>query len=262
MKQKKAETLKDSIIEQISELPLSVNFVQTQEALIKAAQSNHYWSNINLNEREQVLDELYIHLGPLMKFREQVIGPGPIHLDLTDVISNKEMVEFGPENESISISRYREMVESLIAELTEHNPVLLKIKNGETISSQEAEGLAELLHTEHPHITEELLRHVYKNRKAHFIQFIRHILGIEILKSFPDTVSEAFAQFIQLHSNLSSRQLEFLNLLKGYIIEKEKIEKKDLISAPFTVLHPQGIRGVFSVSEINELLKLTQELVA
>ncbi len=49
-----------------------------------------------------------------------------------------------------------------------------------------------LLHAEHPHITEDLLRQVYKNRKARFIQFIRHILGIEILKSFPETVSEAF----------------------------------------------------------------------
>ena len=83
-------------------------------------------------------------------------------------------------------------------------------------------------------------------------------LGIEILKSFPETVSEAFDQFIQQHSNLSSRQLEFLNLLKGFIIEREKVEKKDLINAPFTVIHPQGIRGVFNPAEINEILQLTE----
>nr|WP_051184504.1 type I restriction endonuclease subunit R [Desulfatiglans anilini] len=122
--------------------------------------------------------------------------------------------------------------------------------------------LAELLHAEHPQITEDLLRQVYKNRKARFIQFIRHILGIEILKSFPETVSEAFDQFIGQHTNLSSRQLEFLNLLKGFIIEREKIEKKDLINAPFTVIHPQGIRGVFSPAEINEILQLTERLAA
>jgi len=94
------------------------------------------------------------------------------------------------------------------------------------------------------------------------MQFIRHILGIEILRSFPDTVAEAFNQFIQQHTNLSSRQLEFLNLLKNFIVDREKVEKRDLINAPFTVIHPQGIRGVFSPSEINEILLLTEKLAA
>jgi type I restriction enzyme R subunit len=86
------------------------------------------------------------------------------------------------------------------------------------------------------------------------------LLDFEILKSFPETVSEAFDQFIGQHNNLSSRQLEFLNLLKGFIIDREKVEKKDLINAPFAVLHPQGIRGVFSPSEISEILQLTERL--
>ncbi len=258
----KAETLKEGIVEQISELPLSVNFVKAEEDLIRTAQTHHYWAKSDANALEDALDELNTRLGQLMKFREQPTGPGPVNLDLTDVLHNKEWVEFGPQHESVSISRYREMVEAMIAELTAHNPILQKLKNGQDVSADEAFELAELLHAEHPHITEDLLRQVYKNRKARFIQFIRHILGIEILKSFPETVSEAFDQFIRQHSNLSGRQLEFLNLLKGYIIEREKVEKKDLINAPFTVIHPQGIRGVFSPAEINEILQLTERLAA
>lgn len=257
--QAQAETLKDGIVEQISELPLSVNFVKAEEALIRAAQTNHYWANIN----ENALDELIAKLGPLMKFREQdTSGPGQVYLNLTDSLHKKEMVEFGPQHEAVSISRYREMVEALIVELTEYNPILTKIKNGQEISLAEADELANLLHAEHPHITEDLLRQVYKNRKARFIQFIRHIFGIERLKSFPETVAEAFDQFIMQHSNLSTRQLDFLNLLKNFIVEREKVEKKDLINAPFTVIHPQGIRGVFAPAEINEILALTEKLAA
>lgn len=258
----KAETLRERIIEQISELPLSVNFVKAEEALIRAAQSNHYWAKSDEVELESALDELNHRLGPLMKFREQSTSSATVYLDLADSVLNKEMVEFGPQHESVSISRYREMVEALITELTEHNPVLMKLKNSEAIAPEEVEALAELLQTEHPHITEDLLRQVYKNRKARFIQFIRHILGIETLKSFPDAVSEAFDQFIQQHSNLTSRQLEFLNLLKTFIIDREKVEKKDLINAPFTVIHPQGIRGIFSPVEINEILQLTERFAA
>ncbi len=257
----KAETLRAGIVEQISELPLAVSFVQAQETLIRAVQTNRYWGR-DPKEMDSALEELNAQIGPLMKFRESARSTGPVYLDLADTLHTKERVEFGPQYESVSISRYREMVEALIAELTENNPVLIKIKEGETVTPEEAKDLAEMLHSEHPHITEDLLRQVYNNRKARFLQFMRHILGIETLKSYPETVSEAFDQFIQQHSNLGSRQLEFLNLLKGFIIEREKVEKKDLIQAPFTVIHPQGIRGVFSPREITEILQLTERLAA
>jgi type I restriction enzyme R subunit len=253
-----AATLKEGIVLQISELPLSVGFVKQAEALIRAAQSPGYWAKAD----EDAFDTLVAKLGPLMKFRETSTGTPPTHLDLADELHKKEWVEFGPQNEAVSVTRYREMVESLIAELTEHNPVLKKLKNGEAVTEAEAQELASLLHEEHPNITEALLRQVYNNRKARFIQFIRHILGLEVLKSFPEEVSAAFDRFIRAHTTLSSQQLEFLNLLKDVIIEREKVEKKDLIHAPFTVIHPQGIRGVFGPAEINEVLQLTERLAA
>ena len=257
-----AENLWESIVQRIGELPLSVNFVKAEEDLIRAAQTNRYWAEGDAHERERALDQLKDRLGPLMKFRESSTSAGPMYLNLVDELHNKERVEFGPQHESVSISRYREMVEAVIAELTASNPVLMKLKNGEPIAPEEADALATFLHAEHPHITEDLLRQVYQNRKARFIQFIRHILGLETLRSFPESVIEAFNQFIQQHSSLSSRQLEFLNLLKTFVIEREKVEKKDLISSPFTVIHPQGIRGVFSPAEITEILQLTELLVA
>lgn len=257
-----AETLKEAIVEQVFELPLSVNFVQAEESLIRRAQTNAFWSFDDELQREDSLDELNQKLGPLMRFRESQPTGSTTYLDLKDEVLRKEFVEFSPKNEAVSIARYREMVEALIVELTDHNPVLLKIRNGEEVSHSEATELAELLHSEHPHITEQLLQQVYQNRRARFLQFIRHILGIEVLKSFPETVGEAFDQFIRQHSNLNSRQLEFLSLLKGFILEREKVEKKDLISSPFTVLHPQGIRGIFGPTEINEILSLTAALAS
>ena len=257
--QERYDALNDAIVEQINELPLSIGFVKQQESLVRAAQTRYFWTQAT----EETFDELIAKLSPLMKFRELESGANAqVHLNLVDLLQHKAMVEFGPQHEAVSITRYREMVETLITELTKQNPILSKIKEGIKISPEEATELAELLHEEHPNITEELLRSVYKNRKAHFIQFIRHILGLEMLKSFPETVADAFDQFMQQHSNLSSRQMDFLNLLKNFIIEREKIEKRDLINAPFTVIHPQGIRGVFSPAEIIEILALAEQLAA
>jgi type I restriction enzyme R subunit len=252
------EVLQTALTEQIGELPLSVPLVKRKENLIESAQQSQYWQTCT----DAALDELAEKLAPLMKFREQQTGDSQVTLDLEDELHKKETVHFGPKNEAISVSRYREMVDGLVHTLAQNNPILQKLKQGQEISPAEAGQLAQLLQDEHPHITEDLLKKVYQNRKAHFIQFIRHILGIEPLASFPDTVSQAFDKFIAEHSNLNSRQLEFLSLLKGFIIAREKVEKRDLIQSPFTVIHPQGIRGVFSPREIDEILTLTERLAA
>jgi type I restriction enzyme R subunit len=254
----KYETLKLSIIEEIGELPLSVNVVAKEELLIRQAQTNHFWATVT----EEKFDELIGKLAPLMKYRESVIPLGPPKFNLKDFISEKETVEFGPQHEAISIAKYREMVEQKINELVSANPILRKLKEGEPISEAEAEQLSEELHDEHPHITIDLLRRVYNHRKAVFVQFIKHILGIEILKSFPETVSKGFDEFIALHTYLTSRQLQFLDLLRNFIIEKGELTRKNLIESPFTMLHPEGIRGIFNPKEIEEILKLTEKLVA
>jgi type I restriction enzyme R subunit len=95
---------------------------------------------------------------------------------------------------------------------------------------------------------------------APFLQLIRLILGIDALEGFPDTVSRSIDQFISKHPTLTSHQLQFLDLLRDYIIHRGGVESRDLIQAPFTVVHPGGVCGIFLSVEINEILRLTQGL--
>ena len=130
------------------------------------------------------------------------------------------------------------------------------------ITNEEAEQLAEELHNEHPHINIDLLRRVYNHRKAVLTQFIKHILGIEQLETFTETVTKAFDDFISKHSYLTSRQLQFLDLLKNFVLEKGDVSKRNLIESPFTMIHPEGVRGIFNTKEIDEILSLTQQVLA
>ena len=253
------DALKENIINIVSELPLTINTVAKHKTYINQVLKNHFWSIIS----DSGFDILSETIAPLIHFRESTTLPlGATKLNLEDVLKTKEMVEFGPQNEAVSISRYKEMVEAKVKELTERNPILQKLKKGNSITEDEAKTLAEELRDADPHITEALLKKVYNHQNAKFIQFIKHILGIEILERFDDQVSKAVNQFIQEHTYLTTRQIEFLNLLKNYIIERGTIEKRDLIQAPFTIIHPKGIRGVFSPKEINDILTLTNKFVA
>ncbi|MBU1094936.1 MAG: DEAD/DEAH box helicase family protein [Bacteroidetes bacterium] len=254
----KFETLKESIIEEIGELPLSINIVAREQELIRQTQSNHYWATIN----EEKFEELIQKLSPLMKFREAVIPLTPAKFNLKDIVAEKEFIEFGPQHEALSVAKYRELVEKKINELVSSSPILQKLKQGQEITSDEAEKLAEELHNEHPHITIDLLRKVYNHRKAALVQFIKHILGIEQLETFAETVTKAFDDFISKHSYLTSRQLQFLDLLKNFVLEKGDVSKRNLIESPFTMLHPEGIRGIFNQKEIDEILSLTEKVLA
>jgi len=254
----KFETLKESIIEEIGELPLSINIVSREEQLIRQAQTNNFWATIT----EEKFDELIQKLSPLMKFREAIIPLAPAKFNFKDLVSEKEFIEFGPEHQALSIAKYRELVEQKVNELVSANPILQKLKEGKEISADEANQLAEELHDEHPHITIDLLRRVYNHRKAVFVQFIKHILGITILETYPETVSKAFDNFIASHTYLASRQLQFLDLLRKFIIDTGALSKKNLIESPFTLLHPEGIRGIFNQKEIDEILSFTEKLIA
>ncbi len=247
------------LISQIEELPLSVNIVSRHEAVIRECLKPTFW----LSATDMQFDSVTEELAPLMKYRE--INPEnaeQTRLNLKDVIKEKEFVEFGAQHESVSISRYKEMVEEKIRVLLTQNEILQKIKNGEKISEKEATALAKLLEDESPHITIDLLRRVYQNKKAPFLKLIRHVLGLEKLESFPDTVSASIDRFIREHATLTKKQLEFLSLLRAFLLKQGDIAKRDLISAPFTALHPDGIQGIFSPQEIHEIVELTKELVA
>jgi type I restriction enzyme R subunit len=254
----KFETLKESIIEEIGELPLSINIVAREQELIRQAQSNHYWATIE----EDKFEELIQKLSPLMKFREAVIPLAPAKFNLKDIVAEKEFIEFGPQHEALSVAKYRELVEKKINELVSSSPILQKLKQGQEITTDEAEQLAEELHNEHPYITIDLLRKVYNHRKAALVQFIKHILGIEQLETFAETVTKAFDDFIAKHSYLTSRQLQFLDLLKNFVLERGDVSKRNLIESPFTMIHPEGIRGIFNQKEIDEILSLTEKVLA
>jgi type I restriction enzyme, R subunit len=253
------ENLKEILITQIIELPLNINVVAAKASLINKATKESFWFSATETDLKNIVQEL----APLMRFRKNLTsGGGKEFLNLQDVTYKKEFIQYGPENEQISIAKYKELIEAKVKELVSQNAILQKIQSGQNITSQETEELAKLMSEKDPYVTEKLLKRVYHNDQAKFIQFIKHILQIEPIKSFDETVTLAFDNFIATHNNLSAPQISFLNILKKYLIDKGKIERTDLVNAPFTQVHPEGILGVFAPNEINEIIELTYKLVA
>ena len=45
-------------------------------------------------------------------------------------------------------------------------------------------------------------------------------------------------------------------MLKTFILDRGEVVKRNLIESPFTRIHPDGIRGLFTPQEIEEILTL------
>ncbi|MEK7254156.1 MAG: type I restriction-modification enzyme R subunit C-terminal domain-containing protein, partial [Bacteroidota bacterium] len=251
------EAAQAAIAEQVSRLPLSIAEVAKERALIEQVKTGAFWSKLS----DAALTELAERLAPLMQHKQR-FAPPLLELNLADSVAAKERITFGPERETVSIQSYRQMVEQKIHELTATNLVLRRLKRGEPVSEADLHHFARLLEDENPFITENLLRRVYDNRRAGFMQFICHILGLEVLLSYSEEVRRAFEAFVANHSQLSSGQIRFIEVLKDYLVERGKISRRDLVSAPFTNLHKDGILGIFTPKQVEEIVRLSERLAA
>lgn len=255
--EKKIEALEEVIIEKISDLPLSVNTVSKEQELVESVLYSGYVQKAGDTE----LDALVDRLAPLMKYREDGIKPDQDTLDLKDVTVEKGYIEFGPQNERVTIVKYREKIEELIKRLEEENEILKRVKRGEKLTSDDVEELANTLLQYDPYPTESNLQKAYDARQVSFLDLIKHIMGLGDLVTFSDKVSEAFAEFIAYHNTLTAKQIQFLQTLQTFIIDNGKLEKKDLIKDPFTRIHRLGIRGLFKPQEQEEILEFTSNLL-
>ncbi len=249
--------LKEEVISKVAELPLEVNVVAKERNLIEEIQHPNFWDEPTDEKIRSVIE----HIAPLMKYH-QPRKEGMLKLDIADLLAVKEWVEVGPDQQRYSTSSYRARVENYIRALVADNPVLQKIQSGEAVSEAELHDLADLLQSHDPYITVDLLRRAYDHKTARFLQFIRHILGLEQLQAWEATVSGAFEEFIARHNTLTALQIRFLQTLRTFILQTGRVERENLIKAPFTQVHPKGIRGVFKPDEINEILKFSEELVS
>ena len=253
----KIKTLSEVIIEMVSDLPLEVNVVAKEQELIEQILHSNYLEKAT----EEELEILIQKISPLMKYRDEGIKPDQDSLNLRDVTSEKEFIKFGPAHERITIQKYREKVEALVKKLEDENDILRKIKQGNSITHEEIENLADTLAEYEPYPTEENLQKAYDARKVQFLDLIKYIMGIGGLVTFSEKVSEAFAEFIAEHNTLAPNQIQFLIVLRDFIIDNGDLTKKDLIQEPFTKLHARGFLGLFTPQMQTEILAFTNRIL-
>lgn len=149
-------------------------------------------------------------------------------------------VEVGPEGERIDKQDYITNWERTIRSAVGEDETIRKIRDGEALSDEEEESLAQRLNRPEMYFNENNLRHAYRRPGGTLLDFIRAVLGSFKLKSREEELTENFQAWL-VSRNLNPDQAQYLALLKNRGIVRGKVEVSDLFQPSLSILNAAGL---------------------
>ncbi|MEP7200182.1 MAG: DEAD/DEAH box helicase family protein, partial [Chloroflexota bacterium] len=182
--------MRAAILDDLAQLPLTLNEVKAVESQLHWAQSDGFWQHLDYARAMS----LQADFASLMRYRQ----PRPrnlIELDLPDEVIDRRWITYGPAGEGSFVETYRAQVEARIKEIADAHPTVIKLRRGETPTGADIQALARTLNTPDLYVTEQTLRAAYNQPDASVADFVRHILGVQILVDREARIKQAFDEF-------------------------------------------------------------------
>lgn len=166
-------------------------------------------------------------------------------------------VEVGPSDTRIDKDEYRSRWEQIIRAAQTSDPVITKVKAGESLSEEEEEELSRRLNENENYFNEENLRNAYRTPNGTIIDFIRAALGLVQVKTREEQINDNFQAWLVSHQ-FTPEQTSFLTMLKARGLANGHIDLRELFEPPLvnfnapekaTQLFGSGIKDV--VADLN-----------
>lgn len=239
---------RENLMEQIAELPTNLNEVRNKAKIMLPMHKDAFWENANFSE----LEETRVELREIMKYRRGEIPP-PALVPTIDVKEDQGLYITGERKtnlKSVDASIYKQKVESALQPLFKSNPVLKKIRLGQTVNEQELQQLNSLVHTQHPDVDLDTLKDFYPDSSMSLDKILKEIVGMD-----ESGIDKVFAEFL-VQNRLNANQLRFVDMLKQQIKLHGTIQTTMLFEQPFTQIHTEGLFGVFPEDQAMNLVEL------
>lgn len=230
-----------SLLEELSNVPM----VATELELILEIQTEQYWQDITVPMLETIRKKLRL----LIKLIE-IKRRKPVYTDFEDEIGSTDEIELPGITPGTDMNRFRLKVQHFLKDYETH-PTIQKIRGNEPITQQDVSELEQIL-LQTGIAQEEELNKIQTGKGLGL--FIRGITGIT-----REAAKLAFADFINKR-NLTSNQIEFVNMIIDYLSAQGTLEPRQLFESPFTDLNDLGINGMFGPADIAELLGVLDEV--
>ncbi|MEJ2419803.1 MAG: type I restriction-modification enzyme R subunit C-terminal domain-containing protein [Exilibacterium sp.] len=233
---------RDQLLAELDKLDVNIQAVRQKDAVLNEVAGADFWQNPSIEKLEMARKELR----GIMKYRQS--GSGGIYaMPATKTgdsgIKEKEReVKIAGANEAMI---YRRRLKSILDQMID----LQKIRKGEPIAEAELKTLTSAVLTSHPGVSLAVLNEFY-GRTADQLHFtVRELIGLD-----PEAIEDHFKGSLHTHPSLTAWQVRFMNLLKNYIARHGSIVVEKLYDIPFIAVSHEGIDGVFTPDDVDELI--------
>ena len=223
----------------------NVPAVRGRLPLITRMIGNEFWKDINLPSLEHIRTELRDLMRLLIPNTKDAA-----YTNIEDEISRVGDVE------EVTLpstpGNYLDRVKSFIR----RNPefiVIKKIRNNLPITEAELNQLEELLFDGDERGTKQEFVKAMGSEKP-LALFIRSILGME-----RNAALTAFSSFLE-KGHLTADQQRFIEDIINYFTSNGFIDPRQLYEPPFTDIHVEGIDGIFSDAECDNIVSIIREV--
>lgn len=228
----KIESIKEDTLEKIENILQKADRfeeISEKEDLLNEIMQEQYWDDLNFEK----VEVLVIEVAPLMVYYRR-LGKLCIQIDKPDSVVSERQIKAEVETD------YNKLAS---------NPLVAKIKSGEGVTSNEIIELEKELMKLNPAYT---IENIQKSLKKDFLTFIREIIGLTGEYDPKRMIEKEFDKHILENCEYSSKQIEFLQLLKKVFAERKHIEIKDFAREPLSNEHPLD---KFQMSEIEAIVR-------
>ena len=232
------------LLEEKSSIPM----VQQQLPLIQEIQEDDWWQDVTT----PMLERMRMRLRALVKLIDKQKRK-PIYTDFEDQMGDEASVDLPGFDAPDSFERFRAKARAFLKEHEDHISIH-KLRMNRALAPSDLDELERMLTTSGIGGA----GHVEKAKEeSHGLGlFVRSLVGLD-----REAAKQAFAGFLG-GKTLVANQIEFVNLIVDHLTEHGVMGAALLYESPFTDVTPRGPDGIFTSSQLDELLAVLDQVRA
>lgn len=228
------------VIAGLLEEKASIPMVREQMPLILDLQTEEWWQEVTTPMLESMRKRMRALVALIEKRQRK-----PIYTDFEDELGDEQHVSLPGLSLGDNFERFRAKARAFLREHQDHVAVH-KLRMNLPLSTVDLEELERMLAGSGVGSTEDIRR---ARDESHGLGvFVRSLIGLD-----REAAKQVFATFLT-GKTLNSNQIEFVNLIIDHLTENGVLDPGILYESPFTDLSPQGPDGLFSSTQVDELV--------
>jgi type I restriction enzyme R subunit len=224
----------------------SIPMVRQHMVLIQAVAGEDWWTDVTV----PMLETARKRLRGLIKLIEK-IQRMPVYTDFEDQMGTEVAIPLAEFTSTIDRAKFVAKAR-LFLKAHENHITIHRLRLNQSLTSSDLAELEQMMLDAGVGTLADIAQAKEKSRGLGV--FIRSLMGLD-----RQAAKQAFGQFLS-GGTATANQVEFVNLIVDYLTEHGVMEPSRLYESPFTDMSPRGPEGVFSSSQVDQLVAVLAEI--